>query len=399
MSKCLFEKDFLILSDKCNPDPSNSSYNKLFNNQKFLKFVYRIYQLIDETKIGVANSAKLSLCKKYLSYFLQSNFYKWQYRTTELLKIKRLGVPSEHIYRLKYGNMWQEKWAALRSSLAMTLENQIKKYGVEEGTKRWNAYCKKQAETNTFEYKRKKYGISKEEFKAYNKSRATTLENMIAKYGPIDGPLKWEEYCNKQKDAGCSLNYFQRKYGVEKGSQVYQQINKLKQLNEANFIRKYGEAEGKIRYKRYLENQAKNTYVSKISQDFFDKLYKRLPQDVQKDCYYHNLNQEYVIYVKNKAYFYDFVIPSLKYCIEFNGDYWHANPALYTDSDLIRYPNNILVEAHEIWERDTNKILALEKTREYTVDIVWEMEYKNNTDLLVERFYERIMQRYRLGAD
>ena len=33
------------------------------------------------------------------------------------------------------------------------LNKMIKKYGISEGTQRWNSYCKKQADSNKFEYK------------------------------------------------------------------------------------------------------------------------------------------------------------------------------------------------------------------------------------------------------
>ncbi len=105
-----------------------------------------------------------------------------------------------------------------------SLEKMIKKYGKIEGTRKWEEYKNKQAETNTFEYKHKKYGWSKEQFDAYNKSRAITFENLIKKYGEEEGTRKWEEYRIKQAYSGCKLFYFIEKYGKIEGTRKYKDI-------------------------------------------------------------------------------------------------------------------------------------------------------------------------------
>ena len=55
------------------------------------------------------------------------------------------------------------------SKRGTTLDKMIKKYGIEDGTSRWNIYCNRQKETNTLTYKREKYGWTDEEFDEYNK--------------------------------------------------------------------------------------------------------------------------------------------------------------------------------------------------------------------------------------
>lgn len=383
---------------KVEPKGLPEKQSVLFTNKKFLKLVDKIVAYIS-IKSNKSEKESIQIAKKFIKYFLESDFYHWRYRIEELLKIKNLGVPSEKTYKLKYNSKWEERWNSYRKSIAMTLENQIKKYGKEEGTRRWNSYCKRQSETNTFEYKHKKYGISEEEFKLYNKSRACTLENMIIKYGEQEGIERWNSYCERQKYAGCALEYFQEKYGEQEGILQYQKVNNKKKLTKENFIRKYGETKGKQKFFEYLETASKNTFVSKISQEFFDELYNILPKELQNNCYYHKLNNEYLIYVNGTCYYYDFVLPSLKYCIEFNGDYWHANPAKYNPTDLIRYPNHIILEAHTVWERDIEKHIAMKRERNYDIDIVWESDYKKDHNSILEISYEKIMQRYKLGID
>ena len=57
-----------------------------------------------------------------------------------------------------------------------------------------------------------------------------------------------------------------------------------------------------------------------------------------------------------KNYFYDFVITSpVKAVIEFNGDFWHANPKIYGADDIVKIPKNNK-KASEIWEYEKQKL-------------------------------------------
>lgn len=78
-----------------------------------------------------------------------------------------------------------EKWK--KENYSLTKENFIKNHGEEEGLIKWKEYCYKQAETNTFEYKRQKLGWNKEMFDDFNKSRATTIKNLVRRQGEEEG--------------------------------------------------------------------------------------------------------------------------------------------------------------------------------------------------------------------
>lgn len=56
---------------------------------------------------------------------------------------------------------------------ANTLENMITKYGVIDGEIHWQIYKDKQAYSNTFEYKRYKHGWDYEKWNSFNKSRGS----------------------------------------------------------------------------------------------------------------------------------------------------------------------------------------------------------------------------------
>lgn len=92
-----------------------------------------------------------------------------------------------------------------------TLENMISRYGIDEGTKKWNDYRSKQAETNSYEYKKQKYGWTREQFNAYNKSRASTGKTngnygkgfykvWIDKFGLEEANQRLDQFKQKQSE-------------------------------------------------------------------------------------------------------------------------------------------------------------------------------------------------------
>lgn len=63
--------------------------------------------------------------------------------------------------------------------------------------------------------------------------------------------------------------------------------------------------------------------------------------------------------------------------IEVNGNYWHANPKLYKENDLIRRFGGY-VKAGDIWEKDLERNHHIEKLG-YKVLVIWEDEIENGT--------------------
>ena len=160
-----------------------------------------------------------------------------------------------------------------------SLDSFILKYGDKVGREKFKSYCNKQAYTNTYEYKHLKYGMSKDEFDKYNKSRACTLKNLIHRYGEIVGTEKWESYCKRQAYTN-SREYFIKTYGEVVG------IKRWNNFNNARFIR---------------------MSYSKISQEFFDLL---ITNELFKnhEIYYATLNYEYEINTSKHLYYLDFLI-------------------------------------------------------------------------------------------
>ena len=96
---------------------------------------------------------------------------------------------------------------------------------------------------------------------------------------------------------------------------------------------------------------------------------------------------------KNRTYFVDFFIKDIGKVIEFNGDYWHANPTKYNSNSEIIYPNNIKKLASDIWEEDAYK-LDLIKTHLDIKDIlvVWESDFRKFKNETIIKCLEFINQ-------
>lgn len=251
-----------------------------------------------------------------------------------------------------------EDYQSSRNKYAMTLEHMIEKYGEEEGNKIWENYCKRQAETNTFEYKKKKYGMTKREFKEFNKSRAVTEKNLIKKYGEEEGLKRWKDYVEKQKITK-SWEYMVEKFGEEKAREI-----NLKKIN--------------IRYT--FKNKNGNggiCCVSKESQVFFNSIDKFISK--KYETFYANKNREFDIIANKKFCSLDYYIPELKLCIEFNGSCYHGDPRVFRDDEYCN-PFKKLT-AKELREQDQERYKALEEEHGIKTYVVWELDYKNGIDI------------------
>jgi G:T-mismatch repair DNA endonuclease (very short patch repair protein) len=292
-------------------------------------------------------------------------------------------------YLIKYPRaMLVSEETRLKKDVA-SLESFIRRFGESIGTIKYDEYVKFHSYKNSFTSKSAKYGWSKDEFDMFNKSRAVTLENLILKHGEISGNIKFMEYCNKQKDAGCSLSYFVSNYGEVDGLLKYETLNKSKANSLENYMLKYGEDAGILKYEDYC-NAVRSPY-SKISQKLFDRIFDKIQLD---DVYYATKTIEFgKLDIKNGTYRkYDFVIPSLKFCIEFNGDLYHGNPRLYSENDIPKFKGNIDTTAGDLWKRDKQKTELLESFG-YDIRVVWEWDYNNDSEKVENEICNLITQK------
>ena len=252
-----------------------------------------------------------------------------------------------------------------------TLENCIRKHGAEKGRLVFEEYKRKQAYTNSFEYKRDKKGWTKEQFDEYNKSRAVTLSNLIKRHGNDEGMRIWKEYCEKQAYTS-SAEYISETFDAYE----IETILLLKGCKLEGFVRRYGEVEGKKKFDEYVKSiTSKSIDTNKYHQSrngmvFFDKVVEELKHRGHDFKYYYGTRElKKYSHRDHNLYSLDFYIPDLNIDIEFNGDYWHANPELY-DAEWFHPVKRKY--AKEIWDYDKRKKSALESEFGMIVYEVWE---------------------------
>lgn len=272
------------------------------------------------------------------------------------------------LYGEKEGILKWEKFKSPRVSKKerskrsiVTLEKYVEKYGKEDGTILWNKY------KDSLKY---------------------TKEKCIEKHGKEEGTKKWNDYIKKMSES-CkksttsskmkyinSIDYYINKYGKEEGEKKYFIWKKSQDHSSKKFlIEKYGIENGLKKYKEIGFKRAfhSDSYHSKISQELFETIKNVMNETDKTEFKYSNNGGELRLYDKNesKPYYYDFSYKNK--IIEYNGDFWHANPEIYS-SDYC-YKNGIY--ASDIWEKDFKKT-SFAKTIGYDVLIIWHSEYKKD---------------------
>jgi G:T-mismatch repair DNA endonuclease (very short patch repair protein) len=189
-------------------------------------------------------------------------------------------------------------------------------------------------------------GYSKEEAKEKLKDRQITFskEKLIKKYGE-DGLKKWTERQQKWIE---TLN--------TKSDEEKSRINKAKAFGGINAMRNMNIASP------FISKPEKELYTVLLSNGF--DLNSQL-------CLNHSsaLHYFYDVNVGNKI-------------IEFNGDYWHANPNKYTAESNFNFSKQ-LTTVQQIWDNDKKKINIAE-SQGYKVLTIWESDWKNNKQKCID---------------
>jgi len=159
-----------------------------------------------------------------------------------------------------------------------------------------------------------------------------------------------------------------KKYGEELGLKIWQD-RQIKWLNTLDS--KTDEEKIEINRKK-LDNCSG---YSKISQKLFWDIFNSYNFFFKEKLYFKEYNREFFLLDKNKKWnAYDFVSTHLKKCIEFNGDFWHANPDNNLESSIHRVKNK---SNKQIWDEEKLKIKTIEELG-YKVLVIWESEYRKN---------------------
>lgn len=293
--------------------------------------------------------------------------------------LKGQGTLSWYIakYGEKIGADHYEKRKEL-NRIKNTLEWYINRFGEIEGPLK---YAEKNSKLSVSVRALKKNGFSDEEIAKIRQTQATksamTLENFISRYGEIEGTLKYQNWLSKAKErSNTTVQYWIKKgYSEEESKLILKKRQATSTLDK--FISKYGEEEGTKKYldvnKRKTANWKCNTHVSNLEKHFLDNL--------SKITYIDNKGRQCRLKIKEKVIFCDYLCAEKNRIIEIHGDFWHMNPNMYESYDLNRITNSC---AQEKWDSDFSRKSALEDLG-YDIMIIWESELNENYESCLSR--------------
>ena len=150
-------------------------------------------------------------------------------------------------------------------------------------------------------------------------------------------------------------------------------------------VAKYGKEDGLARWK---DRQAR--WTKSLHDNFNTEGDGRSPQSIWAKeiihllCNYYNIEvpkKEKWIASKNNTLrcSYDFTLKTK--IIEFNGDFWHANPLYYSPSDIIPVQN---ISAQQKWDLDKRKT-ELAESYGYEVLVIWESDYHKDPETIINQ--------------
>lgn len=99
---------------------------------------------------------------------------------------------------------------------------------------------------------------------------------------------------------------------------------------------------------------------------------------LKNDLVGYKVEEKRSIKIDNNWFLPDILIED-KIIVEYFGNYWHGNPRIFKEDDLVAYHQ----KAKNVWEKDRNRIQKLEKSG-YKVIIVWEDE-KDKIEGLIQK--------------
>jgi len=268
----------------------------------------------------------------------------------------------------------------------------VEKYGEVLGKQKFESMNSRKSYSNS-KQKLIDNGKSNDEILNYSQYiwNQTSKEAFVKRYGD-DGLKLYDEYCLKQKiKSKRSLEYWLNLGLSEK--EAKRELNIFQSRGLKFWIEKFGNEEGLIKYKKWIEKVREHSNLSGISessQDFFEKFFSVFTK-ASNIQYYRISGNEYSINNQDGfKLFLDcyFEYIGKRYGIEYHGDYWHANPKLYESNDLISYPGKKLF-AREVWNRDKLKHLDFEK-EDIKIFHVWESDVELNTDIEINKIIKYI---------
>lgn len=190
---------------------------------------------------------------------------------------------------------------------------------------------------------------------------------------------------NSEKEYTMRTDYYtKRGYTEDEAKEMVKDRARTNTIE--TYIKKYGEEEGPQKWrerndewakKMFAEGTCMSTGTSNMANEFISEVVGSATDGISSAIH----NKEKFIYdhARHRAYSYDLYNEHTKKIIEFNGDFWHANPKLYS---MDFYNAVKKMSALDIWSDDEYKTKLAQK-HGYEVMVVWEYDFKHDHERII----------------
>lgn len=220
----------------------------------------------------------------------------------------------------------------------------------------------------------------------------------------IDRSIKYSGENNPM--FGVSLyNNWLNKYGKEEADIKlikYKQKHSIMNSGENNpmfgksfydiWLNKYGEEESILKLKNKADKHRKYlldnpNHLKKMITNSHNKGYRKTGIEIKIEKYLieNNINYKYNFIIN--SYQFDFILIDRNIIIETHGDYWHANPNIYSDIDESKKVLND--RQHYKVDKDKEKLSYINNNTNYKIIYLWETDINNNE-------YKKILKEWNL---
>lgn len=176
---------------------------------------------------------------------------------------------------------------------------------------------------------------------------------------------------NFAKNSSSRKEWQKRLFDEEGITNVFQRESVKKKLVQT-LIKKYGEEDWKIK------THARGSKV-------FSNVTRKICNLLSEENISFSIEKKIA---KDNTYFsYDIILSDSNKLIEINGDYWHGNPKIYLESDIILKGTSGQYTVGEKWAKDKIKIqYAIDQG--YQILVVWEKDLNDNPEEMKRKIIE-----------
>lgn len=190
----------------------------------------------------------------------------------------------------------------------------------------------------------------------------TFYDTWVEKYGKDIADEKLYEQSIKCSRSGQNNGMFNKTFystWVEKYGQIKADILLLEFRN--------GKSEWIKNHPEQLELMCLNAHLNRYKKTSIERTIENYLID-------NNIVHKYN-FICNRKYQYDFLLKDKKIVIEVQGDYWHANPNIYSDDDFTK--KKLTEQQKYKIDLDIIKNEYIKQNTDYDIIYLWETEIKN----------------------